>query len=98
MRILLVDDEELSRNSIYDFLKVQLSLDVHEFDNVTSALTAYSEKPFDIIISDLKMPGIDGLEFLDRIKQMDSGKMTDFILTLRLMAVPRRQLYMAVLC
>ncbi|MCK5220019.1 MAG: sigma-54-dependent Fis family transcriptional regulator [Candidatus Aminicenantes bacterium] len=80
MRILLVDDEELSRNSIYDFLKVQLSLDVHEFDNVTSALTAYSEKPFDIIISDLKMPGIDGLEFLDRIKQMDSGKMTDFIL------------------
>lgn len=80
MRILLVDDEELSRNSIYDFLKVQLSLDVHEFDNVASALNAYKERSFDIIISDLKMPGIDGLEFLDKIKKMDDGEMTDFIL------------------
>ncbi len=80
MRILLVDDEELSRISIYDFLKNQLSLDVHEFDNVSSALNAYIDNPFDIIISDLKMPGIDGLEFLEKIKSMDSGKMTDFIM------------------
>ena len=80
MRILLVDDEELSRNSIYDFLKTQLSLDVHEFDNVISALAAYTERSFDIVISDLKMPGIDGLEFLEKVKKMDSGEMTDFIL------------------
>ncbi len=80
MRILLVDDEELSRNSIYDFLKTQLSLDVHEFDNVISALAAYTERSFDIVISDLKMPGIDGLEFLEKVKKLDSGEMTDFIL------------------
>jgi len=80
MRILLVDDEELSRSSIYDFLKDQLSLDVYEYDNVSSALNAYTEDPFDIIISDLKMPGIDGLEFLEKVKSMESGKMTDFIM------------------
>jgi len=80
MRILLVDDEELSRSSIYDFLKGQLSLDVHEFEDVASAINAYYEKPFDIIISDLKMPGIDGLQFLDKIKEMEGGDMTDFIL------------------
>ena len=30
------------------------------------------EKRFDIIISDVRMPGIDGLEILDRIKKIDS--------------------------
>jgi len=80
MRLLLVDDEDLSRRSISDFLREQLDMEVVECNNVPSALVEHTKNPFDIIISDLKMPGIDGIEFLEKIKQGDEGKFTDFIL------------------
>lgn len=80
MRILLVDDEELSRKSIYNFLKDQLGYDVTDFGDVLEAIKEYRKNPFQIVISDIKMPGMDGIEFLRQIKSMDTGKYTDVIL------------------
>ncbi|GAB4349369.1 MAG: hypothetical protein Kow0099_32410 [Candidatus Abyssubacteria bacterium] len=73
VQVLVVDDEEVVLQSV---LKVLKSDHEHEFlvDTATSApdgLQLMEHKKFDIIITDLMMPGIDGLQFIDRIRQVD---------------------------
>lgn len=80
MKIMLVDDEEVSRKAIFNFLKGQLDLDIQEFDNALEALEAFKKSHFQIVISDIKMPGINGIEFLQEIKKRPEGKFTDIIL------------------
>jgi two-component system response regulator PilR (NtrC family) len=69
-RILVVDDEEGMR----DFLSILLQKEGHAVEAVRNgeeALRAMAQYPFDLIITDLKMPRISGLELLQRIKETD---------------------------
>lgn len=70
LKILVVDDERIVRVTIADDLK-DAGFQVREFASAESALQHLVEidSNIDIIITDLKMPGIDGLEFLTKIKQ-----------------------------
>lgn len=69
-RILWADDEiDLLKPHII-FLKSK-GYDVTTVNNGADALTLASEKPFDLIILDENMPGLSGLETLDRIKDAD---------------------------
>ncbi len=43
---------------------------VHGFDNPVTALASLQDVAYDVIISDLRMPDIDGLEFLRRTLQL----------------------------
>ena len=66
--ILVVDDEEVMRDSCRQILSreghnVKLAEDGHE------GLKLLKEKSFDLVILDLKMPGIDGMQVLEEIKQ-----------------------------
>ena len=66
--ILIVDDKEMMRDS----LQATLSRAEHEVvvcDNAIKALEQVKKFPFDVIISDLKMPQMDGLGFLDELKK-----------------------------
>ncbi len=68
--ILVVDDEEKIRK----ILKVMLSLKGHkveEADNGLQALSLIKENPYDLVIADIKMPEMDGLELLEKIKELD---------------------------
>jgi len=80
MRILLVDDEEVSRELVADFLVEQLGYEVVQAADGLAALTMYKESPFPIVISDMKMPGLTGLDLLKNIRNHPNGKGTDFIL------------------
>ncbi|OGW30121.1 MAG: hypothetical protein A2X56_00415 [Nitrospirae bacterium GWC2_57_13] len=65
--ILLVDDEEM----ILDSLSAILSREGYVIDcaaNGEAALVALKQKPFDLVISDVRMPGMNGLELVERIK------------------------------
>src|SRR5262245_19881602 len=65
-RILVVDDEKSIREILCDFL----SLEGYVVDAVAdgeSALVELSRRSYDIVLSDLKMPGIGGLELLETI-------------------------------
>jgi two-component system, NtrC family, response regulator HydG len=66
-RVLIVDDDPGMREA----LQLVLSADGHVCDvadNAFSALAAVDRKTFDVVISDTRMPGLTGLELLDRFK------------------------------
>ncbi len=66
MRILIVDDDELMR----DFMLSTLSQDdyeIEEADSAEKALKLLGKKDFDIVISDIKMSGMSGIELFHKI-------------------------------
>ncbi len=69
-RILVVDDEP----SISDILSQALEADGHAVDiasNGTEALEKIGRNRYDLILSDLKMPGVSGQELYERIRRID---------------------------
>jgi excisionase family DNA binding protein len=68
-RILVVDDEA----SIRDLLSKTLALAEYDVDTVTDGRTALERLrlyPYDLLIADLKMPGIDGLSVIREAKRL----------------------------
>lgn len=65
--ILLVDDEVAFANNIAKLISKR-GYEVKAVYNGESAVQALNEKDFDVIILDLKMPGLDGLATLRMIK------------------------------
>jgi DNA-binding NtrC family response regulator len=66
-KLLIVDDEPDIRNSLLRRYKLK-GYDVDTADGGESALALLERKPFQVVISDIKMPGIDGIELLRRIR------------------------------
>ncbi len=67
LRIFVVEDEEILRVTLTDDLR-DAGHNVEAFENPHQALQAVETSPVDVVISDIKMPGMDGLELLTRIK------------------------------
>ncbi len=80
MRILLVDDEDLSRKAINNFLTNYLGFTVDQFSDPKSALECWNQQKHPIVISDIKMPGMTGIELLKAIKSNPESKYTDVVL------------------
>jgi DNA-binding NtrC family response regulator len=69
-RILVVDDEE----GMCEFLRYLLEGEGYGVElahSATEALTKIEQEPFHLVLTDIKMPGMDGLEMLQRIKEAD---------------------------
>ena len=68
MKILVVDDEAAIRYSLRELL-TDAENDVTEAEHGPAALTILSEQGVDLVISDLRMPGMDGLELLEQVRR-----------------------------
>src|SRR5271154_5976524 len=66
--LLLVDDD----SSIHTLVQAMLEEDGWEMDAVESgdaALTCLASRTYDLVLTDIRMPGMDGLTLLSRIRQ-----------------------------
>lgn len=77
MRILLVDDEPLSRKATAQFLEEELGHDITECEHGLEAKDVLQHNKFPLVISDIRMPHMDGLELLKHVKQVSAN--TDFV-------------------
>jgi two-component system, LuxR family, response regulator FixJ len=66
-KVYVVDDDEAMRHSL-EFLLGSADFDVTLFDSAQAFLAALSALEFGCVVSDVRMPGIDGIEMLRRLK------------------------------
>lgn len=68
MNILLVDDDEWIRDSLSMYFESEdCRISVHE--TAENALAELDCRKFDVIITDYKLPGMDGIAFLEKVKK-----------------------------
>jgi DNA-binding NtrC family response regulator len=66
-RVLVVDDEQIIRESLCFILKKE-GYSVDEAPNGKEALRKQQEKPYDVVVTDIEMPEMRGVELLERIR------------------------------
>lgn len=69
LRVLVVDDMSTSRGLITQALDAMGVRHVHTASDGTSALESIAKSPVHLVISDFNMPGMDGLQLLQALRQ-----------------------------
>lgn len=69
MKILIIDDERAIRNSLGEILTDE-GYDVDVAEDGASGLAMVDKEKYSIIFCDIKMPGMDGIEVLDKLTEM----------------------------
>ncbi|RMG74051.1 MAG: sigma-54-dependent Fis family transcriptional regulator [Nitrospirae bacterium] len=72
--VLVIEDEKIMRITIEDALKAK-GYSVKSFEKGLEGVQAYSEEPFDIVLTDVRLPDINGMEVLKKIKEIDNSCM-----------------------
>ncbi|MCM8540233.1 MAG: sigma-54 dependent transcriptional regulator [Lentisphaeraceae bacterium] len=68
-KLLIVEDEKNTREGIGRALKFDYHVELAE--NAERAISLLNEKRFDLILTDVKMPGMDGVTFVKEAKKLD---------------------------
>ncbi len=68
--ILIVDDEQIVRESLTKWFR-QDGYQVEAAENAIAAIKRMEKSRWDVVILDIKMPGMDGLELLKRLREID---------------------------
>lgn len=78
MRVLLVDDDAFLRD-MYETKFTQESAEVTAVSTGRDALESLKEKTFDVVITDMIMPGMSGLELFKEIRRIQPKSKMKFV-------------------
>jgi DNA-binding NtrC family response regulator len=70
VNILIAEDEELMRSILRKLLENE-GYHVHTASSAEMALEVFSSQPIDLLLTDIRMAEMDGLQLLDRVKSID---------------------------
>lgn len=71
IKIAILEDEEVIRNSLLTLLYLQKELEVVEaFEDGETALASLKSKQVDVLLFDINLPGISGIEVVSRLKAL----------------------------
>ncbi|MGM0444580.1 MAG: sigma-54-dependent transcriptional regulator [Fibrobacterota bacterium] len=70
-RILIVDDDIHMRSSVAEFLRFSQSYTIEEANNGKEALSRISKESFSVVVSDIKMPEMDGITLLENLQKKE---------------------------
>ena len=79
-RVLLVDDNEINRLVARCFLE-PAGATITEAESGMAAIEAFTRAPFDLVLLDVHMPGLGGVETLDRLRALPGGSAPAIALT-----------------
>ncbi len=68
-KILIVDDERAIRRTLRDILEME-KYDVEEAEDGLTSLVKIKQEKFDVVILDIKMPKMDGMDVMDRMAEV----------------------------
>ena len=68
--ILIVDDEKIVRDSLFHWFEEE-GYNVDTAEDGESALKKYEKNKYDLLLLDMKMPGMSGIDLLTKIKSID---------------------------
>lgn len=68
--ILIIDDEKAIRKTLSEILSYE-GYKIDDAENGEDGLKKFQEKAYDVVLCDIKMPKIDGMEFLDKAKAIN---------------------------
>ena len=68
-RILVIEDDEEMRSLLKDFFE-EYGFEIDSVSNGSEAFRKIAREPFDLIITDIRMPGLTGLDILPGIKKL----------------------------
>ncbi|MAD41803.1 MAG: DNA-binding response regulator, partial [Arcobacter sp.] len=71
IKILYVEDDDIARENGVEYLENYFE-NIYEASDALTALKLYEKHQPDIIITDIQMPKLNGLEFVQRIRKTDS--------------------------
>ena len=69
--ILVVDDDDVIRDTLYELLSLEYSCQTA--DTAEDALAKLEAQSFDVVLTDISMPGLSGMELLSRVLQLYPG-------------------------
>lgn len=70
-RCLIIDDDKFERDGLrYMIDQLQLPLKVTDVRNGSLGVECLLREPFDLVITDIKMPGMDGITFLEKARKI----------------------------
>jgi len=79
-RILVVDDDDGVRDALSEFLR-SLGYVVVPVASGEDALTEFGKNAFDVVMADLIMPNMDGMELLQRIREIKNEEVIFLMIT-----------------
>ncbi len=80
MRILLVEDDCSASEALKEYIEKRMGHQVVCCGDGSEGLGLFERETFPMVLSDIRMPRMDGLTLLKRIKELPAGRRTDMVL------------------